>query len=100
MLCVLKVVLKIKLISKMIEEDVLKMFDRILKEVEEMKSEKKEMYTNKEMLELLDVSSATLKKWRNYGYIGYSQVGSTYYYSAKDLEDFLKHNHSSAYAYM
>ena len=34
MLCVLKVVLKIKLISKMNEEDVLKMFDRILKEVE------------------------------------------------------------------
>ena len=62
MLCVLMVILKIKLISKMIEEDVLKLLDRILKEVEEMKSEKKEMYTNKEMLELLDVSSATLKK--------------------------------------
>lgn len=82
------------------EEVILMKLDNLIKEIEQMKTSKKEMYTNKEMLELLDVSSATLKKWRNYGYIGYSQVGSTYFYSAKDLEEFLKHNHSSAYAYM
>lgn len=82
------------------EELVLMQLDKLTKEIEQMKTSKKEIYTNKEMLELLDVSSATLKKWRNYGYIGYSQVGSTYFYSAKDLEEFLKHNHSSAYAYV
>lgn len=82
------------------EELILMQLDKLTKEIEQMKTNKKEMYTNKEMLELLDVSSATLKKWRNYGYIGYSQVGSTYFYSAKDLEEFLKHNHSSAYAYV
>lgn len=82
------------------EEMILMQLDKLIKEIEQMKTSKKEMYTNKEMLELLDVSSATLKKWRNYGYIGYSQVGSTYYYSAKDLDEFLKHNHSSAYAYL
>ena len=85
----------------MVNEDVILMqLDKLIKEVEGLRTSKKEMYTNKEMLELLDVSSATLKKWRNHGYIGYSQVGSTYYYSAKDLEDFLKHNHNSAYAYL
>jgi len=82
------------------DELILMQLDKLIKEIEQMKTSKKEMYTNKEMLELLDVSSATLKKWRNYGYIGYSQVGSTYFYSAKDLEEFLKHNHSSAYAYV
>lgn len=82
------------------EELILMQLDKLTKEIEQMKTSKKEIYTNKEMLELLDVSSATLKKWRNYGYIGYSQVGSTYFYSAKDLEEFLKHNHSSAYAYV
>ena len=82
------------------EEVILLQLDGLIKKVEELKPGKKELFTNKEMLKMLDVSSATLKKWRNHGFIGYSQVGSTYYYSAKDLEEFLKHNHSSAYAYL
>ena len=82
------------------EETILAHLDSLIKKVGSLKLGKKEVYTNEEMLKLLDVSSATLKKWRNNGYIGYSQVGSTYYYSAKDLEEFLKHNHYEAYAYM
>ena len=79
---------------------ILQKLDSLSTQISKLKTPEKSMYTNKEMLEILDISSATLKKWRNYGYIGYSQVGSTYYYSAKDLEEFLKNNHSNAYAYL
>lgn len=33
------------------------------------------LYTNKEMLELLRVNNATLKKYRDGGYLGYSKIG-------------------------
>ena len=81
------------------EEVILLQINNLIKSVENLKMEKKELYTNKEMLELLGISTVTLKKWRNRGYIGYSQVGSTYYYSANDLKEFLERNHNEAYAY-
>ena len=81
------------------EEIILQQLNDITKEIKNIKTPKKVLYTNQEMLSMLDISSATLKKWRNYGYIGYSQIGSTYYYSAKDLEEFLNHSHNEAYAY-
>lgn len=36
---------------------------------------RKILYTNKEMLELLRVNNATLKKYRDGGYLGYSKIG-------------------------
>ena len=67
--------------------------------VQELKNKEiKSIYTNKEMMKLLDASSATLKKWRDEGELSYSLVGATYYYSQKDVEDFLKNHHYDAYA--
>jgi hypothetical protein len=67
-------------------------------QVQELKSKEiKSIYTNKEMMKLLDASSATLKKWRDEGELSYSLVGATYYYSKKDVEDFLKNHHYDAY---
>lgn len=54
----------------------------------------KPSYTNKEMIEIFGVTSTTLKKWRDEGYLGYSQIGSTYQYSPKDIAEFLKHTHN------
>ena len=73
--------------------------NNLIKDIQGLRTGVKALYTNQEMLKLLDVTSATLKKWRDNGYIGYSQVGSTYYYSTKDLEEFLDRNHYDAYAY-
>ena len=58
----------------------------------------KPCYTNEEVLEILGVSYPTLRKWRNEGLIGYSQVGSTFHYSQQDISNFLKSNHYEAYA--
>lgn len=49
-------------------------------------------------MELLGASSATLKKWRDEGELSYSLIGATYYYSGKDIEDFLRDHHYDAYA--
>ena len=71
----------------------------LTKQVSELKAQKnKVVYTNKEMMELLDTSSATLKKWRDEGELSYSLIGATYYYSDKDIEDFLRNHHYEAYA--
>ncbi|MBO6248550.1 MAG: helix-turn-helix domain-containing protein [Bacteroidales bacterium] len=51
------------------------------------------------MMGLLDASSATLKKWRDQGFLSYSLVGSSYFYSQQDVDDFLKNNHYEAYRF-
>lgn len=61
--------------------------------------QKKVVYTNKEMMGLLDASSATLKKWRDLGFLSYSVVGSSYFYSQQDVDDFLRNNHYEAYRF-
>jgi len=48
---------------------------------------------------MMSVSSATLKKWRNAGQLGYTQIGSTYFYSQDDIKEFMSKNHNEAYAY-
>lgn len=69
------------------------------KQVQELNNrQNKTIYTNKEMMELLDASSATLKKWRDEGELSYSLIGATYYYSKTDIEDFLRNHHYEAYA--
>lgn len=70
------------------------------KQIQELNNRKnKTIYSNKEMMELLDASSATLKKWRDEGELSYSLIGATYYYSNTDVENFLRNHHYEAYAY-
>jgi hypothetical protein len=50
-------------------------------------------YSTRELSKTLDVSSQTIKKWRNAGMIGYSKIGSIYFYSDKDVRDLLSRVH-------
>ena len=43
-----------------------------------------------------EISSATLKKWRDQKLIGYSAVGNTYYYTDEDIESFFRNNHKKS----
>lgn len=71
----------------------------LILQVQELNSrQNKSIYTNKEMMSLLDASSATLKKWRDEGELSYSVIGATYYYSQTDVDDFLRNHHYDAYA--
>ena len=59
----------------------------------------KVLYTNKEMMKMLDCTEKTLRKYRNDGYLGYSRVGDKYYYTADDICLFLKNTHVDPYQY-
>ena len=56
------------------------------------------IYTTKDMLELLRVNVKTLKKYRDNGYLGYSQVGDKFYYTPADIALFLTKTHREAFA--
>lgn len=77
--------------------DLLKGIIILQKEVKKIKQglmvERKMAYTNQDVMDMFDIGTKTLKKWRDLGLLGYSQVGSIYLYSRKDISDFLKRNH-------
>lgn len=53
----------------------------------------KPVYSHKELMALLDVSTKTIRKWRDQNLLGYSRVGDTYLYSKQDVEEFLLGTH-------
>lgn len=77
--------------------DLLKTLLRINQEVKRLRtsilSEHKPAYTNREVLDIFDVTSTTLKSWRDKGLLGYTKVGTIYLYSRDDIDAFLKSNH-------
>ena len=85
-----------------LEMDFKGMVNALIEEVRSLKesiSSSKALYTNKEMRELLNVNDKTLRWYRNDGKLGYSQIGNKFFYTAKDLNEFLANNHMSAYYY-
>lgn len=52
----------------------------------------KQLYTNKEVMELLGVKDKLLKKYRDKGLLAYRQVNDKYWYTQKDIDQFLN-NH-------
>lgn len=59
----------------------------------------KPIYNNKDMKAILGVSDKLLMKYRNDGLLSYSQVGEKFWYTQKDLEQFITNNAQFAYAY-
>ena len=84
------------------ERDFKSFMSVLIEEVRSLKenlSNTKALYTNKEMRELLNVNDKTLRFYRNEGLLSYSQIGNKFFYTAKDLNDFLANNHMSAFYY-
>lgn len=61
-------------------------------------AEGKPVYSNAEIMEVLDIGTKTLKQWRDTGMLGYSKIGNTYLYSKDDVSNFLKATHYEAFA--
>jgi hypothetical protein len=74
-------------------------YGKLLAEKEQAQELSKPLYTQKEMLILLGVSPNTLKKYRENGWLAYSRVQDKYYYSRKDIDEFLRNNHYPAFQY-
>lgn len=61
-------------------------------------SQKQVIYSNIQAAELLGLTTATLKKWRELGLISFSRVDNTYLYTQDDIKDFLKRTHFTTIA--
>ena len=59
----------------------------------------KEIYTNSEIRELLGVQDKLIRKYRDEGKLGFHKEGDKFWYTRKDILQFLSHNHYEAYAY-
>lgn len=60
--------------------------------------DKQPLYTNKTLLELLQINTSTLKKYRDEGYLGFSKVGDKFYYTSDDVNRFLRNTHNEPFA--
>lgn len=81
--------------------ELIKCVETLRNEVSELKNNSvmdKPLYTNQEVMSLLDVTAPKLRQWRYEGLIGYSQLGSKIYFSREDISNFLKSYHNEAYA--
>ena len=58
-----------------------------------MLTEKQQIYSNPDLMKLLKVNTTTLKSYRDEGLLGFSQVRDKYFYTAKDVAEFLKRTH-------
>lgn len=56
------------------------------------------VYSNKQVMKILHINDKLIRKYRELGLIGYSKVGDKYWYTRKDIEQFLWNNHYQAFA--
>ena len=57
----------------------------------------KQLYTNKEVMELLGIKDKLLKKYRDDGLLAYRQVGDKFWYTQTDVDQFLSSHYYAAY---
>lgn len=80
------------------EEQIAKLMSTLTEEISGIKMAlfaAKPVYTHNELMILFGVSARTIRRWRDAGILGYSQVGDTYLYSKEDVEAFLLGIHHS-----
>lgn len=57
----------------------------------------KQLYTNKEIMDLLGIKDKLLKKYRDDGLLAYRQVGDKFWYTQTDVDQLLASNYYAAY---
>lgn len=60
---------------------------------------KKTIYTNNEIRELLGVKDKLIRKYRDDGKLSFHKEGDKFWYTQDDINQFLSRNHFEAYAY-
>ena len=59
----------------------------------------KHIFSNADILEMLQIKTSTLRKYRDEGYLGYSKVGDKYFYTVEDVNRFLEKSHNEPFAW-
>lgn len=78
----------------------------LIGKIEELKEQVKnihtpfsvKLYTNSQLKELLGVGDKLIKKYRDDGLLGYTQIGDKYWYSDTDIQQFLQSNYYTPFA--
>ena len=70
-----------------------------INDIKPIKEQLKPIYTNESLMELLGIGKDLIRKYRDDGDIGYTNVGDKYWYTSDDVMDFLKKNHRKPFAY-
>lgn len=76
-------------IEKVVQEQVKAEIGKYLSNQALAASNDKEVYTDKDMMELLQIDRKTLKKYRDEGLLSFSHPFDKYYYSKDDVQNFL-----------
>ena len=59
----------------------------------------KRIFSNADILEMLQIKTSTLRKYRDEGYLGYSKWGDKYFYTVDDVNRFLEKSHNEPFAW-
>ena len=59
----------------------------------------KRIFSNADILEMLQIKTSTMRKYRDEGYLGYSKVGDKYFYTVDDVNRFLEKSHNEPFAW-
>ena len=72
-------------------QQILHRVNEIIKILEDLEFETKsrQLYSNEQLAIKLEVSKKTLKKWRDEGKIGFTQIGRKIFYTQEQVNDFL-----------
>lgn len=77
-----------------LDESVSRAFERVLtrlpREKEPAEAKRLGWLTNREAMSALDVSKATLARWRKHGTLAYSKVGGSVFYAVDDVNALLE----------
>ena len=57
----------------------------------------KYLFNNKTLMAYLGVNHRLLAKYRNDGYLGYTQIGEKFFYTQEDVDQLLKSNYYEAF---
>lgn len=80
------------------EPNTIELLMKILSKVERNTSNVPCLYDNQSLMQMLHIKDKYLKKLRDNGYLSYSREGDKYWYTQKDVDDFLKRFHHEAFA--
>lgn len=76
-------------IRQMVQEQVKVEMEAYLANQSVTNYETKEIYTNRDVMEMLQIDTKTLKKYRDDGLLGFSHPYDKYFYTRDDLQKFM-----------
>lgn len=87
-----------KKVDNNIVDDLIMALDNGINEIHNTREDRDlKIYTNKEICEVLGIKDKLLRKYRYKGSLSYSKCGDKYWYTQKDIDEFMANNKREAF---